>query len=182
MDASDRTIIARVVAGDRDRFDDLVRRWDRRVLNLAYRLTGEIEEARDIRQIAFTNAYRALASFNGRSAFSTWIYRIVVNLARDRARSRIALATALRGREQRLPRRRTARPDEESSDREAIRAVATAVAKLPEREREVVVLRHYHDLTFVEIAEIVGAPASTVKSRMDRGLRALRARLASLAT
>jgi RNA polymerase sigma-70 factor (ECF subfamily) len=149
-------------------------------VNLAYRLTGEIEEARDIRQIAFTKAYRALPSFNGRACFSTWMYRIVVNLTRDRSRSRRAGEAALRAREDRRRAERAARPDELTADREAARTVAEAVALLPPGEREVVILRHYHGRTFAEIAEIVGAPTSTVKSRMERALRALRPRLRGL--
>jgi RNA polymerase sigma-70 factor (ECF subfamily) len=140
---------------------------------LAYRLTRDAHAADDIRQSAFLRAYERLGDFNGRAAFSTWLYRIAVNLCRDWQRSSQAQERVLQV-ARRAPResRAAARPPAEES--EAARCVAQAVQALPAAFREVVVMRHYLELSFAEIAEIVEAPVSTVKSRMTRGLRLLR--------
>jgi RNA polymerase sigma-70 factor (ECF subfamily) len=180
MDASDQTLIDRFLDGDREAFGTIVARWERPVLNLAHRLTGDLEEALDIRQAAFVKAFRGLPAFNGSARFSTWLHRIVVNLSRDRMRARRSREAALRRLTDREPAGAAPSAGSASERREAARIVAGAVAALPEREREVVILRHYHGLSFPEIALIVGAPASTVKSWMSRGLQNLRARLKSL--
>jgi len=181
MDATDRALVERAAGGSREALDEIARRWDRPIVDLAYRLTGKLEEALDIRQIALVRAFRGLAAFDGEARFSTWLYRIVVNVSRDLARSRRSRRDALLGRLERGSPAPAGRPDQESSRRERARLVAGAVDGLPAEEREVVALRHWRGCTFAEIAEIVGAPTSTVKARMDRGLRRLRARLRPLA-
>ncbi len=182
MEPTDDELIGRFRRGDGGAFDRLVARWDRRVLGFAYRLTRDVEEAQDIRQAVFLRTYRALESFNGHARFSTWIHQVTLNLCRDRARSiesqERALAGGARAREPEtgvLP-----SPLETSERNELSRVVATAIAALPEAEREVVVLRHYQGLAFPEIAEILDAPVSTVKSRMSQGLTHLRDRLGHL--
>lgn len=179
MDPSDDDLIARFRGGDVRAFEQLVRRWDRRVYGLAYRVVGDVEEAGDVRQTAFLRAYGALESFNGQAAFSTWLYRVVLNLCRDRLRSRRVRA---RHAEVMSAHRGEACHEAGPSDgaceqRELSREVAKAVAALPQTEREVVVLRHYQGLTFGRIAEVLGTPVSTVKSRMSRALGSLRSRL-----
>jgi RNA polymerase sigma-70 factor (ECF subfamily) len=179
MTLSDEELIRRFQSGEPGAFEGVVVRWNPLVLRLAYRLTGDLEVARDIRQIALLRTYDALASFGGRSRLSTWLYQVVLNLCRERRRRETRHDDALR----------RATPDEdrtvraadgESETRETALRVAEAVRALPAPEREVVVLRHYQDLTFVEIAEIQNAPVSTVQSRMTRGLVLLRNRLKDL--
>ena len=137
MDPSDDHLIARFREGDAGAFAELVRRWDRRVYVLAYRVTGDAEDAGDVRQMAFMRAYGALGSFNGQAAFSTWLYRVVLNLCRDRLRSQrartrhVGAVSALR---------EGAGPEASSSAvacerRELTRRVADAVASLPRAER-----------------------------------------------
>jgi RNA polymerase sigma-70 factor (ECF subfamily) len=179
MAPSDNDLIARFQGGDAAAFSELVQRWDRRVYGLAYRVTGDAAEAGDVRQMAFMRAYAALASFNGHATFATWMYRVVVNLCRDRMRSQEvrrrhvrSMPAAAGGTADEPPSTRSACERHEVADR-----VASAVADLPSAEREVVVLRHYQDLTFVQIAEVLDMPASTVKSRMNQALGLLRTRL-----
>ncbi len=176
MDATDRELIDRFRGGDRGAFAGLVVRWDRKAYALAYRLTQDAEAAEDIRQAAFVRAYEGLGRFNGQASFSTWLYRIVVNLSRDRRRSRRKRDAALRATVEGRSRRRPDPPSPAAvcEHQETSRRVAVAVANLPVDIREVVVMRHYQGLRFAEIAEVVGAPESTVKSRMGRGLRLLR--------
>jgi RNA polymerase sigma-70 factor (ECF subfamily) len=182
MDASDEDLVRRFQDGDETAFEAMVSRWNGPILELATRLTGDPEEAKDLRQMALLKTYQGLHAFQGRARFSTWIYRVVLNLCRDRARGGEART--------RLFERHARRQDGEpvlsetgfhvARDQEVARLVSRAVLALPAREREVVVLRHYHELPFPAIAEIVGSPVTTVKSRMTRGLELLRTRLATL--
>ncbi len=178
---SDEHLVRRFQSGDEKAFEELVVRWNPSVLGLAFRMVGDLDGARDVRQLAWIQTYRGLERFEGRARFSTWIYRIVLNLCHDRRRNQ-----ARRGKAEELFRSRRDRavspptPAEENAERELARRVARAVVSLPPREREVVVLRQYHDLPFPAIAEILDAPVTTVKSRMARGLELLRTRLAQL--
>ena len=184
MPASDEELVLRFRGGDETAFEAMVERWNEPILQLATRLTGDLEEAKDVRQMALIKTYRGLGSFEGRSRFSTWIYRVVVNLCRDKKRGANVRARAL---EDSVREKDGDYVLEETGfhvarDREVAEIVAQAVLALPASEREVVVLRHYHDMPFPAIAEVLGSPVTTVKSRMSRGLTLLRARLATLET
>ncbi len=181
---SDEELTQRFQGGDAAAFEAMVARWNEPILQLATRLTGDLEEAKDVRQMALLKTYQGLSRFEGRARFSTWIYRVVLNLCRDRKRNASVRTRAF---EQSVREREGDYVLEETGfhvarDREVARIVAQAVLELPASEREVVVLRHYHDLAFPAIAEILGSPVTTVKSRMTRGLTLLRARLATLET
>jgi len=184
MDLPDEELALRFQRGDASAFEAMVARWNEPILQLATRLTGDLEEAKDVRQMALLKTYQGLAHFEGRARFSTWIYRVVLNLCRDKKRNAAVRTRALEGS---VREREGDYVLEETGfhvarDRELARIVAEAVLELPAAEREVVVLRHYHELAFPAIAEILGSPVTTVKSRMTRGLSLLRARLATLET
>ena len=183
MRASDEELVRRFQEGEEAVFEELVERWSPVVLRLANRLLGDPEEARDVRQMALIRTYHALAAYHGgdgRGSVSTWLYRVVLNLCRDQGRRR---ERELR-REQRAAEGAAAQdplePGRECAAREQAARVAAAVLALPAREREVVVLRHYHELTFPEIAAVLGKPITTVKSRLAKGLGRLRIRLQGL--
>jgi RNA polymerase sigma-70 factor (ECF subfamily) len=183
MEASDEELVRRHQEGDPRAFEAMVVRWNEPILELATRLVGDLEEAKDVRQMALLKTYHGLATFEGRARFSTWIYRVVLNLCRDRKRGaevRARSEAAVREREDDYVLEETG--FHVARDREVAEIVARAVLALPPAEREVVVLRQYHDLPFPAIAEVLGAPVTTVKSRMARGLELLRARLATLET
>jgi len=177
---TDEELVDAFQGGDLAAFDVLVYRWDRKIQAAIYRIMGTEEEARDICQEAFLRAYRALGSFKREARFSSWVYQIALNLCRDRMRrnrgrtvvSLDELEEAGNGLMQKGP---TPLDLVEAGD--VSRAVANAVAALPAEQREVIVLKEYQDLTFVEIAEILGVPLSTVKTRLYRGLGQLRHRL-----
>jgi RNA polymerase sigma-70 factor, ECF subfamily len=178
----DEDLVAAFQSGDIAAFDQLVSRWDRRIQGAVYRLIGNHEEARDLSQEAFLKAYRALGTFKKEARFSSWLYQIAINATRDRLRRRRRSAPDLSlddlgaDAEGAL---RDARPSAlalmESHD--LSRAVAAAMAALPEEQREVVILKEYEGLTFPEIAVALDVPLSTVKTRLYRGLTQLRARL-----
>jgi RNA polymerase sigma-70 factor (ECF subfamily) len=176
MGPSDEDLVEAFREGDLSAFDTLVLRWDRKIRGAIYRILGSEDEARDLCQETFLKAYRGLAGFRGEARFSSWLYQIAVNLCRDRMRRR-------RGRVlvslEDVP--EAGDPAESAQAlaerRDLARAVSAAVAALPEEQREVIVLKEYQGLTFTEIAQTLGLPPSTVKTRLYRGLELLRDRL-----
>ena len=181
MTPTDEDLVAAFQSGDIPAFDQLVRRWDRKIQGVIYRLVGNHDEARDLSQEAFLKAYRALGTFKQEARFSSWLYQIAINATRDRLRRRrrrtdLSLDDVEEKGESSL---RDGAPSAldliESSD--LSRVVAAAMAALPEEQREVVILKEYQGLTFPEIAETLDVPLSTVKTRLYRGLGQLRIRL-----
>jgi RNA polymerase sigma-70 factor (ECF subfamily) len=180
---SDEELVRRFQSGDESAFEDLVVRWNEPLLQLAYRLTGDLDAARDLRQMALLKTYRRLDTFRGDARLSTWLYSVVLNLSRDRHRSLAADERVKNGVRRELGHngQRVEPPSDQTLLRdEVVERVSRAVLALPAPEREVVVLRQYHELPFPAIAEVLGAPVTTVKSRMARGLQLLRSRLLEL--
>jgi RNA polymerase sigma-70 factor, ECF subfamily len=181
MAATDEELVDAFQAGDLAAFDDLVRRWERRILAAIYRVMGTEDEARDLCQEAFLRAYRSLGGFKREARFSSWLYQIALNLCRDRMRRRrgrvLVSLDALEDEGASIPPRPTPTPLDLLEAGSLSRVVAEAVEGLPEEQREVIVLKEYQDLTFLEIAEILDVPLSTVKTRLYRGLGQLRVRL-----
>jgi RNA polymerase sigma-70 factor (ECF subfamily) len=175
MAATDPELIDRCRQGDSASFATLATRWGGPVYALAYRLLQDAHLAEDARQTALLRAYARLEQFNGRAAFSTWLFRIVVNVCRDWQRSsRARDHTADNSADTRPSRASAARGAAALEGSETARRVAAAVRGLPSSAREVVVMRHYMELKFADIAAILEVPVSTVKSRMSNGLRLLR--------
>jgi RNA polymerase sigma-70 factor (ECF subfamily) len=180
---TDEELVAAVQAGDSSAFDELVLRWERKIRGAVYRVVGSEEEARDVTQEAFLKAYRGLPGFKSEARFSSWLYQIALNLSRDRLRRRKlrdhASLDAMEEDGVASPALVSRAPDAHAQFErgDLSRRVAAAVAALPDDQREVIVLKEYQDLTFVEIAEVLDLPVSTVKTRLYRGLTLLRARL-----
>jgi RNA polymerase sigma-70 factor (ECF subfamily) len=184
MAVSDEELVARSIAGDTDSFNQLILRWERPIYALAYRQIGREDEAHDVVQDAFLRAFRALPGFKGQAKFSSWLYRITLNLCRDWLR-----------RQRRAPFVQTpegvdiadlATPDTMTTEsiedvvarKDLSQHVARAMQRLPEEQRSAILLKEYHGLTFQEIAELQGCPLSTVKTRLYQGLTVLRRDLA----
>ena len=182
MASTDEELVARSRGGDLDSFNQLVLRWERPIYALAYRVIGREEDARDVAQETFLRAFRALSGFKGQAKFSSWLYRITLNLCRDwiRRERRAPVAQAPEGVDL-IELASEAEPVESIEDlvarRELGRAVAKAMAMLPEEQRTAIVLKEYHGLTFQEIADLQGCPLSTVKTRLYQGLTVLRRHL-----
>jgi len=189
-DRTDADLVALSRAGDRQAFGELMQRYQDRVYSLAYRLIGDREEAADAAQDAFLNAYRALGSFRGESAFYTWLFRIAVNAARSRQR-RMSLHATQRSLDapgdansQRandpVSALRAVGPDpaEEAGRAERKRLVEEALARLDADQRALIVLRDLEGKNYAEIAELLDCPRGTVKSRLHRARMALRELLA----
>ena len=182
MASTDEELVARSRGGDLDSFNQLVLRWERPIYALAYRVIGREEDARDVAQETYLRAFRALAGFKGQAKFSSWLYRITLNLCRDwiRRERRAPVAQAPEGVDL-LELASSAEPTETVEDlvsrRELGRAVAKAMSTLPDEQRTAIVLKEYHGLTFQEIADLLDCPLSTVKTRLYQGLTVLRREL-----
>jgi RNA polymerase sigma-70 factor (ECF subfamily) len=179
---SDEELVARSRGGDLDSFNQLVLRWERPIYALAYRVIGREEDARDVAQETFLRAFRALGGFKGQAKFSSWLYRITLNLCRDwiRRERRTPIVQAPEGMdliELAGEAVGTESIDELVSRKELGRAVARAMALLPDEQRTAIILKEYHGLTFQEIADLLDCPLSTVKTRLYQGLTVLRRQL-----
>lgn len=161
----------------------LVRRWERQIYGLTLRMLGRDEEAKDATQETFLSAYRNLSKFRGESKFSSWIYRIAINICNTKLRSRPKGLLSIEEQRDVNGFEIAADLDDLSDNiqQEQIAAhVKRALQGLPPEMRQVIVMKEYEGLKFVEIAEILGIPLSTVKTRMYTGLSELRKRLEHL--
>jgi RNA polymerase sigma-70 factor (ECF subfamily) len=180
--STDEELVARTVAGDSDSFNQLILRWERPIYALAYRVIGRDEDARDVCQETFLRAFRALPGFKGQAKFSSWLYRITLNLCRDwiRRQRRTPVVSAPEGVD--IVELASAQGPVESIEDLVARSqlsktVAEAMRFLPEEQRTAIILKEYHGLTFQEIADLQGCPLSTVKTRLYQGLSVLRRQL-----
>ncbi len=183
MTWTDEELVARSISGDNDSFNELILRWERPIYALAYRTIGREEDARDVCQETFLRAFRALPGFRGQAKFSSWLYRIALNLCRDWVRRERRTPVVQPPEDMDLMELAAAREPSESIEdlvaRKAMtKAVERAMALLPDEQRTAIVLKEYHGLTFQEIADLVGCPLSTVKTRLYQGLTVLRRELA----
>jgi RNA polymerase sigma-70 factor (ECF subfamily) len=183
MTWTDEELVARSMRGDADSFNELILRWERPIYALAYRTIGREEDARDVCQETFLRAFRALPAFRGQAKFSSWLYRIALNLCRDWMRRERRAPLVQPPEDVDLMELAAAAEPAESieelvSRKDLTRLVERAMAKLPEEQRTAIVLKEYHGLTFQEIADLVGCPLSTVKTRLYQGLTVLRRELA----
>ncbi len=183
MTATDEELVARSIAGDTDSFNQLILRWERPIYALAYRQIGREDDARDVCQEAFLRAFRALPGFKGQAKFSSWLYRITLNLCRDwmRRQRRAPFVQVPEGVDVSDLAAAEASPSESIEDvigrKDLGRHVARAMQTLPDEQRSAILLKEYHGLTFQEIAEMQGCPLSTVKTRLYQGLTVLRREL-----
>jgi RNA polymerase sigma-70 factor (ECF subfamily) len=169
----DEDLVRRYLSGDRSAFAILVERHERRVYNLALRMTGREEDARDAAQDAFLTALRKLSSFRGEAAFTTWMHRVTVNACYDLLRKRQRQPLLDRGGEDDLPRPEPP-PAPDHADVTVLSIdVQRALLEVPEDFRAVMILHDVQDLPQEEVAAILGVPVGTVKSRLHRGRVAL---------
>jgi len=181
MGRSDEELVEACRAGEASAFDVLVGRWEDRIRGAAYRILGSEDEARDVAQEAFLKAYRGLPGFKREARFSSWLYQIATNQCRDRLRRRktrpqVSLdALEEAGGALIVETRQGAH--ERLQERDLAETVKRAIHALPEEQRVVVILKEYQELTFLEIAQALDVPVSTVKTRLYRGLVQLRLRL-----
>lgn len=181
----EQRLVAMAQRGEIAAFESLIEAYEARIYNLAYRMLGNPEDARDAAQETFLKAYSALRRFRGDSSFSTWIYRIARNSCLDAIRTRKRSRTyslddpvdtgdgeVTRQIEGDLP-----SPDEVILTRERQTVINDALAELPDHHRSVLVLRDIEGFSYEEIAEVLEVKLGTVKSRLYRARSALHERL-----
>jgi RNA polymerase sigma-70 factor, ECF subfamily len=170
----DAALPSRWNQGDPAAFEALVRHWEQPVARFLARMTAGTDQVADLCQEVFLRVYLARDRYQETGAFSTWLYRIALNVARDRARRRRREPASLAEHE---PLSSVEPAGAASAKQELSEAVASALAALPPPMREVVVLRHYEGMRFEAIARVTGIPASTLKSRFAAALARLRTAL-----
>ncbi|HUJ10612.1 MAG TPA: sigma-70 family RNA polymerase sigma factor [Verrucomicrobiae bacterium] len=182
---SDQELLKRFRAGDELAFDDLVLRHQQRAFNVAYQLLRDPEDATEVAQDAFVRAYRHLDSFHGECEFTTWLHRIVVNLAHNKHRwwkrrgkqSSVSLDSVAENVASEISHSvvaATDAPDAQAVKAEFIELLHQKMTELPCKFREVLVLRNVENLSYEEIATTLNCSVGTVKSRLARGREALR--------
>ena len=179
--ASDEELVRDVLAGNVDRFEDLVRRHQRQIVNFIYRMVGDFDLALDMSQDVFIRVHQALDRFDPRFRFTTWLYRIASNCAIDRLRRHQPPTISLDapGGSSQTPRSlqiASTEQDPESSfeSRETIRRLEAAIRRLPAGYRRLIVLRHVNSLRYEQIAAVTRLPLGTVKNRIFRARALLR--------
>ncbi|HLY60704.1 MAG TPA: RNA polymerase sigma factor [Terriglobia bacterium] len=180
MEENDAAVVAQVLAGDRDAFRVVVERHSQSLFRLAYRMTGNEQDAEDVVQETFMRAYRRLNKFEARSSFSTWLYRIAVNCSLDQSRKRRQQDERQLAPSPELPDPLLALPSTDpSSERLAMSAevrkkVEATLNELTEKEKAAFVLRHYEGMSIEEVGRAMGLRANAAKNNIFRAVQKLR--------
>lgn len=181
MASQDAEAIQAVLEGDVNRFAELVDRYQAQAQRVAFSFLGNYDDAKDISQEAFVNAFRSLRRFRGKARFSTWLYRIVINECKDAQKQRArqpAIAARIGPVEAELPEAETglfvdvpdaaANPGEQAQSRELSRQLSHAIRGLPMTQQTVFLLHHVHGCSLEEVAEVLDCRVGTVKSHLFR--------------
>lgn len=187
--ALDRLLVDRFKQGDQSAFDEMVRRYWDRIYAMVHQLLRNQQDAEEVTQDAFIRAHKGLVNFRGESAFSTWLYQIATNLARNRywywwrrKRDKSVSFDQPVGDDNSTPlsemiAAELETPEDATVTQELVDRIAVGMEKLGAKHREILILRNVKNLSYEEIAVILGLSVGTVKSRIARAREALRARL-----
>jgi len=176
----DRALVSRILEGDRDRFTELVKRYEKRVVNYVYRITHRYEEAHDLAQEIFVKVFVALDRYDSKYQFSTWLFRIAQNTAIDalRKKSIVEVPIAKPATEEDTKDREFAdtgvSPYRALKNKQLATAIDRAVFDLPPDYRELIQLRHFAELSYEEIASLKKLPLGTVKNKLFRARNMLK--------
>lgn len=182
---ADAELVARVQRGDKQAFNLLVIKYQRKILRLLSRMIRDPADLEDVAQEAFIKAYRALPQFRGESAFYTWLYRIAINTARNWLSSigkRPSAPNAIESEDGETFNETDSlsdisTPESMVASREIAETVNAAIEELPEELRTAIVLREIEGMSYEDIAQTMGCPIGTVRSRIFRAREAIAQRL-----
>lgn len=175
MERSDDDLLKLAVQGDVTCFGELVERWQNPIFRFIYRYVGSCEDAQDLTQDTFAKAYRNLGRLSDPRRFSSWLYTIALNECRMKFRRRTPIDVPIDDYVGSSAEKATQEnPEGQLVTRERSRLLREAFDDLPEEQRAVILMKEYQGLKFIEIAEVMDVPVSTVKSRMYLGLKTLR--------
>ena len=182
----DRSLVERILGGERDLFTVLVKRYERRLVNYVYRITHRYEEAHDLTQEIFVKVYLALDRYDSKYQFSTWLFRIAQNSAIDALRKKsVSEVPLVRTTDDEPSGKEREFADDGISPYRALKnkqlsaAIDGAVQKLPPDYRELIQLRHFAELSYEEIASMKQLPLGTVKNKLFRARNLLKEALGS---
>ncbi|MGC8668805.1 MAG: sigma-70 family RNA polymerase sigma factor [Chthonomonadales bacterium] len=183
---TDEELVRAAAEGDREAFDILMRRYERTVYHMAYRLTGNSDDAHDVASEAFLRIYRSLDRFRSAATLPAWVNRIVMNVYLDMRRkqqrrpaaSLDALAEHTGGAYPAATEDEASSPERHAEHSDRARLLNSAIASLPPSQRVMIGLYHGEGYSYEEIARVMRIPVGTVKSRLNRARLALRAKLA----
>jgi len=183
MDGSDAAAVARARAGDREAFRTLVEKHSQNVFRLAFRMTGNEEDAEDVVQETFLKAYRKMPTFAGQSEFSTWLHRIAANCAVDALRRRVSRQRQERPLEAKAEEAAASGPTPERAllGSEIHEQVTRSLEGLSAMERAAFVLRHFEGRTIAEIGKTLGVRSGAAKNCVFRAVAKLRRDLGQVA-
>ena len=180
---TDEELVAAVLAGDRERFGDLIERYQGRLVNYLFRLLRNADDAHDMAQEVFVKVYQVLDRYDAQYRFSTWLFRVAQNAAIDQIRRRRLKLVSLsqedpegEARDWDLPALEKG-PYGEMRNRERGDAIQEAIDALPWEYRELILLRHMGELAYEDIAQMKQMPLGTVKNKLFRGRQMLKERL-----
>jgi RNA polymerase sigma-70 factor (ECF subfamily) len=167
VDFSDSTLILNTLQGDSHAFGELVRRYQVPVFNVCYRLLGEQREAEDLSQEVFMRAYQRLQSFDVQRPFGPWIRRVAVNLCYNHMQKNQPVLLPIQD-EQEYAAETSRNPQSVLESSEKNRAIRQAIAKLPPEYRIALEMRHFHEMSYEEIAQELDLSLNTVRSHLFR--------------
>ena len=186
--ATDEELVAAILDGEAALYTDLVQRYQGRLVNYLNRFLFNVDESQELSQEVFLKVYRALDRYNPRYRFSTWLFRVAQNAAIDLLRKRRLKLVPMQRVGVYGETREREFPSEERDPYQVLRnlerrdAIGAAIDSLTDEYRELIQLRHFAEMTYEEIAEFKGMPLGTVKNKLFRGRRMLKARLAGYLT
>ena len=161
MSTTDSSLVIETLNGDREAFGRLVEKYERRIFNLAFRICGDYEDAMDVTQTVFVKAFERLETFDPSRKFFSWLYRMGVNESLNQVKRQRRIVHI----EFDLPSRATG-PDQQIIREESNGLVQSALKKLGEDQRVAIILRHFVDLSYRQMGDVLGIPEKTVKSRL----------------
>ncbi|HEY2933299.1 MAG TPA: sigma-70 family RNA polymerase sigma factor [Acidobacteriota bacterium] len=184
MEFSDEYLVQKYLEGDSSSFDELIRRWQKRIFNFIYRNIGNYEESLDLTQNTFAKSFLKIKELDDAARFSSWLYKIALNecrmsFRRSKGKQNIPLEIYHQSETQEVELRRALSESEETPEerlqrKESVARLKEVILLIPEEQRLVILMKEYEGLRFHEIAEILDVPLSTAKSRMYLGLKTLR--------
>jgi len=175
--SDDQAAVERVLAGDISAFEEIVRRWQGPLVNLAYRFCRDRGRSEEMAQEAFLRAYRGLAKWRKEAAFSTWLFALATNFYRSELRRIPAHTVSIDDVREPVDPRAS---DGGLEDHDRDRAVRRAVSTLPDKYREAMILFYFHEMDVPAAARSLGLPEGTFKARLFRGREMLRGKIPQL--
>ncbi len=180
MDAlADEVLVQLCLSGDRAAFAEIVRRYQKQIFSLTYRLTNHVEDAQDLAQEVFLKLYQVLDKYDGNRPFFPWMYKVASNVCytalRKKPQQDVPLEKVIEFAP--LVPKKESQPEDYAEVKETQRLVQQAIAELPENYRVPLVLRYLEDLSYQQIAEVMDLPVTTIETRLFRGKSLLQKRL-----